>query len=150
MSNRPSFAEFLERAPAERHPALRQLRSLFRKHLPKGFEEELHGNAWSWVVPHRIYPAGYHCDPSSPLPFLSIASQKNFIAIYHMGLYADPAALEWFQREWAEHVPTKLDMGKSCIRLKRVEAIPYSLLGELAERFSVRDWVALYEASLKR
>ena len=103
-----------------------------------------------YVVPHELYTKGYHCDPTLPLSFMSIASQKNFIAIYHMGIYADPKLLAWFTKAYAEQVTTKLDMGKSCIRFKKPEQIPFQLIGELAEKMTVEAWIKLYETALKR
>ncbi len=96
------------------------------------------------------YPAGYHCDPKQALPFISIASQKNFIAIYHMGIYSDPKLLEWFTAEYPKHSKTKLDMGKSCIRFKKPEAIPFELIGQLAEKMTPQNWIEKYESVLKR
>ena len=103
-----------------------------------------------WVVPHSLYPAGYHCSPELPLPFLNLASQKNFIALYHMGIYADDKLLAWFQEAYAQAIPTKLDMGKSCIRFKRMDRIPFDLIGELASKMSPSDWIGMYEKSFGR
>ena len=103
-----------------------------------------------YVVPHSLYPPGYHCDPTLPLSFLSIASQKNFIAFYHMGIYADKELYDWFVAEYSKHCKAKLDMGKSCIRFKKPENIPYDLLGELVSKITPRQWIDLYESNLKR
>lgn len=103
-----------------------------------------------YVVPHSVYPDGYHCDPKQPLPFMSIASQKNHIAVYHMGLYVDEMLLTWFLEEYKKQVPTKPDMGKSCIRFKNPNIIPYNLVGDLASRMSVKQWIELYESTVKR
>jgi len=97
-----------------------------------------------------VYPPGYHCDPKLPLPFMSIASQKNFIAVYHMGLYADPDLMAWFQAEYPKYSDRKLDMGKSCMRFKKPEQVPLELIGKLCERMSAKDWIALYEREVKR
>ena len=132
----------------DRQAAMTKLRETFLKKLPKGFKEEMSYGMIGYVVPHSIYPNGYHCDPKLPLPFLSIASQKNFIAVYHMGIYADPALLEWFTKEYPKHSTTKLDMGKSCIRFKKPELIPFELLGELAGKMSPKQWIDRYEAVL--
>jgi hypothetical protein len=101
-----------------------------------------------YCVPHSIYPNGYHCDPKQPLPFAGLASQKNFIAFYHMGIYSDPKLLDWFVKEYPKHTDAKLDMGKSCIRFKNPEKIPFKLFGELMSRISVKDWIKMYEAVL--
>ena len=127
-----------------------RLRAVIVENLPEGFQEQLQYKMPGWVVPHSLYPDGYHCNPDEPLPFASIASQKNFVALYHMGIYADPELLEWFRGEYAKRVPTKLDMGKSCIRFKKLDQIPYDLIGELMARITPRDWVARYEANVKR
>jgi hypothetical protein len=104
----------------------------------------------SYFVPHSIYPKGYKCDPSLALPFVSIASQKNFIALYHMGIYMNPTLMDWFTAEFAKRVKGKLDMGKSCIRFKKLDAIPFDLIGELVSKMSVDEWIACYEKALKR
>jgi hypothetical protein len=103
-----------------------------------------------YVVPHSLYPAGYHCKPSEPLPFAGIASQKNSINLYHMGIYAQPSLLEWFVKEFPKHTAQKLDMGKSCIRFKKLEDIPYQLIGKLMTKMTVEDWIEIYESKVKR
>ena len=141
--------EYIVAAPAERQEALRRMRDLLRKHLPKGFEERLGYGMPAFVVPHELYPAGYHCDPSFPLPFVSFANQKNFVALYHMGLYASPEDMAWFKASWDAKAHGKLDMGKSCIRFKNTAKIPWALLERLATRMTPQDWVALYESAFK-
>ena len=126
------------------------LRQTILNHLPKGFEEQINTFGLHYVVPKSIYPAGYHCAPNEPLPFLSVASQKNFIAIYHLGIYASPTLLEWFVAAYPKHVKTKLDMGKSCIRFKSVQTIPLSLISTLLEKMTVDDWIALYQKEIKK
>jgi hypothetical protein len=103
-----------------------------------------------YVVPKSIYPDGYHCDTSLPLPFMNLAAQKNFIALYHMGIYANPELMKWFTTEYPKHCRKKLDMGKSCIRFKKVDDIPYELIGQLVEKMTVDDWVGIYEGEIKR
>lgn len=124
-----------------------QLRSTIQKNIPKGFEETISYGMISYCVPHSIYPKGYHCNPKQALPFISIAAQKNFIAVYHMGLYADKDLLEWFLEEWKKKNTKKLDMGKSCLRFKKQEDIPHELLGKLFAKMSVKEWINLYEKS---
>lgn len=141
---------FIAQLPVERQAPVQQLRQTFLDHLPTGFEETAAPGFLHYVVPHTRYPAGYHCNPAQPLPFISIASQKNFIAVYHMGLYAMPHLLQWFRATYPAHSKTKLDMGKSCIRFKKPEAIPVALLGELAQKVSVAEWIAVYEKAFKR
>lgn len=137
--------EYLASLPEDRREPLQALRTVILKNLPKGFEECISYGMIGYVVPKSIYPAGYHCDTSLPLPFLSIASQKNFIAVYHMALYADKDLYDWFTGEYPEHSSRKLDMGKSCIRFKHGTEIPLALIGALVKRVSVKAWVAMYE-----
>ena len=134
----------------ERKNIINELRKVILKNLPKGFDEGMGYGMIGYFVPHSIYPNGYHCDPKQPLPFLSMASQKNFIALYHMGIYMNPTLMDWFTAEYAKRVKGKLDMGKSCIRFKKMDAIPFDLIGELASKMSVDEWIACYEKALKR
>lgn len=142
--------EYLEQIPEERQSAFQKLRQTILDNLPKGFHEEMSYGMLGYVVPHSLYPAGYHCDPKLPLPFLSIASQKNFVAVYHMGVYASPELYTWFTSEYAKRVKGKLDMGKSCIRFKKPDLIPFDLIGELVQKMSPEEWIALYEKNYKR
>lgn len=141
---------YLESLESERKVAISSLREAILKSLPKGFEEQMSYGMLGYVVPHSLYPAGYHCDPKLPLPFISLASQKNFIALYHMGIYADPALLEWFTGEWPKYSSRKLDMGKSCIRFKNPNDIPIELIARLCEKMTVDQWVALYESAFRK
>ncbi len=138
---------YISSAVADRQDALNKLRNIFIKNLPKGFEERIQYKMISYVVPHSLYPAGYHCTPELPLPFISIASQKNFIALYHMGIYANPNLLDWFVKEYLHYSKQKLDMGKSCIRFKKISEIPYELISSLAGKMSSEEWISLYENS---
>ena len=142
--------EYVSKLPEDRAEAVQKLRQLFKENLPEGFSEELNYNMIGYVVPHSIYPDGYHCDTTQPLPFLNIASQKNFIAVYHMGIYANDELLAWFKEEYPKYSKQKLDMGKSCIRFKKVENIPYDLLADLATKITVDDWIEVYEKNIKR
>ncbi|MHA6246454.1 DUF1801 domain-containing protein [Pontibacter sp. CAU 1760] len=141
---------YIDNLPNDRKIAMQALRKVILENLPAGFEETTSYGMIGYVVPHALYPAGYHCTPELPLPFLSIASQKNFIAVYHMGIYANPALLEWFVGEYPKHSPRKLDMGKSCIRFKKVGELPYGLIGELAGKMTPQQWIALYEGQLRK
>lgn len=141
---------YFESLPDDRKSAMIKLRKIIKESLPKGFEEGMGYGMVGYSVPHSTYPNGYHCDPKQPLPFLGMASQKNFIAIYHMGIYADKDLYDWFVGEYPKHVKTKLDMGKSCIRFKKMETIPYELLAELFTKMTVEDWITRYESMLKR
>ncbi len=142
--------EYIAKVPKERTTAISKLRETVKNNLPKGFEEGISYKMIGYFVPHSIYPQGYHCDPKLPLPFINIASQKNFVALYHSGIYADKSLLDWFVGEYPKYVKTKLDMGKSCIRFKKVENIPYPLIGELCQKMTVEDWITLYEKNTKR
>ena len=141
---------YVDSLPEDRKIAITELQKIIKKNLPKGFEETMQYCMLSYVVPHKLYPAGYHCKPTDALPFLSIASQKNFIAVYHMGMYADKKLLDWFTAEFPKHSKAKLDMGKSCIRFKKPEQIPFELIGELASKMTVKEWIAIYEKNYKR
>jgi uncharacterized protein YdhG (YjbR/CyaY superfamily) len=141
--------EYFENVSPAFSSAMLQLRSSILDNLPNGFQEIINYNMPSYVVPHEIYPSGYHCDTKLPLPFISIAAQKNFIALYHMGIYADPALLDWFTAEFSKHSKSKLDMGKSCIRFKKPDQIPFELIAQLVQKITVQDWIHLYEQKLK-
>jgi len=134
----------------DKKSAITRLRSVIKQSIPQGFQEGIQYNMVGYFVPHELYPAGYHCDPKIPLPFMSIAAQKNFVAIYHMGIYSDLALLEWFVAEHAKRSTAKLDMGKSCIRYKKAEAIPYDLIGELASKVTPQDWIRTYESLYRK
>lgn len=141
---------YIEELPEERKEVIKEIRKVILKNLPKGFKETMGYGMMSYVVPHTIYPAGYHCDPKVPLPFLAVASQKNFIALYHMGIYANRALLDWFTTAYPEHSKTKLDMGKGCVRFKKMNDIPYDLIAELVSKMNVQEWIDIYEKNLKR
>ncbi|MGB5818503.1 MAG: DUF1801 domain-containing protein [Saonia sp.] len=140
---------YIANLPNERKPVISRLREVIGKNLPDGFKETMNYGMIGYVVPHTIYPDGYHCTPELPLPFMNLASQKNFIGIYHMGIYTDKRLLDWFVGEYPKHCKRKLDMGKSCIRLKYMDEIPYDLLGEMASKITVREWINTYENALK-
>ena len=142
--------EYVEKVPEERRPSFELLRETVLDHLPAGFEEVMSYGMIGYVVPHSLYPDGYHCTPALPLPFMNIANQKNFIAFYHMGIYAEPELLEWFLSEYKALNLRKLDMGKSCMRFKKWEEIPFELIGQLVAKRSPQDWISVYESQLKK
>lgn len=142
--------EYIAELPADRRSALAALRKVINENLPKGFKETMGYGHMGWVVPHETYPAGYHCDPKQPLPFMGIASQKNHIAVYAMCLYGNVDQLEWFRAEWPKHSKKKLNMGKSCIRFTKLEDIPLDLIGELASKITPEQWIDIYEKAMKR
>ena len=141
---------YIESIPEERKKTFSDIRNTILSNLPEGFEETMIYGMIGYVVPKSIYPAGYHCNSKDPLPFMQIANQKNFIALYHMGIYADEQLLNWFTKAYSEVCKSKLDMGKSCIRFKKLDDIPYKLIGELMKKMSVKQWITLYETNLKR
>ena len=149
-TNAKTVEEILINIPDDRAVPFNKLHNVIVKNLPKGFEAAISYGGLGYVVPHKLYPSGYHCKPSAPLPFAGIASQKNSINFYHMGIYSDPKLLQWFVSEYPKHSKQKLDMGKSCIRFKKLEDIPYKLIGELMKKISVNKWIEIYESNLKK
>lgn len=149
QSKAATVDDYLAELPDDRKEAISKLRKVIKKNLPKGFKEQMGYGMIGYVVPHSKYPAGYHCKPEDPLPFLNVASQKNFIAVYHMGLYGSPDLMKWFTAAHAKASAKKLDMGKSCIRYKKPEDIPYELIGELASKITVDEWIQFYENAFK-
>ena len=143
-----SVQQYINSLSFEKKETISKIVSIIRENLPKGFHEQMNYGMPSWVVPHSIYPDGYHCSPELPLPYISIASQKNFIALYHMGIYATPELLNWFMKEYPKHSKRKLDMGKSCIRFKRLNNIPFELIGKLCAKMTVKEWIAIYEKEI--
>ncbi len=149
QSKATSSRQYIDELPEDRKEVIQKLRQTILKNLPKGFKEEMSYGMLGYVVPHSLYPDGYHCDTSLPLPFMHLASQKNFVAVYHMGVYSDKKLLDWFVAEFPKHCKRKLNMGKSCIRLKYVDDVPYELIGELSSKISVEEWINMYENAIK-
>ena len=141
--------EYMAELPDDRRQTMAKLRNTILKNLPKGFEERMNYGMIGYVVPHSVYPEGYHCDPKLPLPFMCIASQKNSINFYHMGIYGSQDLLKWFTDEYPKHAKGKLDMGKSCLRFKKEENIPFELIGKLVKKMSAKDWIGQYESLYK-
>ena len=150
QSKAQNIEEYLNELPKDRKTAMNNLRETILANIPKGFNEEMSYGMIGYVVPHSIYPNGYHCNTKLPLPFINIASQKNFIALYHMGIYASPDLLKWFTDEFPKHSNQKLDMGKSCIRFKKADQIPFNLIADLVQKMSVEEWIAIYESQIKK
>jgi uncharacterized protein YdhG (YjbR/CyaY superfamily) len=145
-----TIEEYISQIPEERREAFRKLLETVDRNLPEGFQQTMQYRMVTWVVPMKTYPAGYHCAKDTPLPFISVASQKNFVAFYHMGIYSDQTLLDWFVSEFPKYSQKKLDMGKSCIRFKKMEDIPFELMGELCAKISVNEWIASYEKNFKK
>lgn len=150
QSTATTVDQYIAELPKERQQVISQLRKQIKNNLPKGFKECMSYGMIGYVVPHSMYPDGYHCNPRDPLPFMNLASQKNFVAVYSMGIYSDPKLLKWFTDAYAEAGVGKLDMGKSCIRLKKMDKIPYELFGQLAAKVSPEQWIKYYEKVIKK
>ena len=149
-STAATVQHYIQELPEDKKEGIEKLRAVILKNLPQGFEEGMSYGMIGYYVPHSIYPAGYHCSPQLPLPFMSVAAQKNSLNFYHMGIYANPELYNWFVAEFPKHSSKKLDMGKSCIRFKKATDIPFELLGELVRKVSVSDWIATYESVFKK
>lgn len=145
-----TIEDYIDQIPEDRKQPVQKLRKTVADNLPKGFEEGILYKMIGFYVPHSLYPEGYHCDPKTPLPFINIASQKNFVALYHSGIYAKKELLDWFVAEYPKHCKYKLDMGKSCVRFKKMEDIPYDLIAELCTKLTPEEWIEIYEAAIKR
>jgi hypothetical protein len=144
-----SIEDYISKIPEERQEIFKNIFDTINDNLPKGFTNNISYGMIGWAVPLETYPAGYHCTPGSPLPFMALASQKNFIAFYHMGMYAKPELLNWFVEEFPKHSKRKLDMGKSCVRFKKMDDIPLVLIAELSKKMTVEDWINTYESNFK-
>ena len=142
--------EYISQLPEDRMKAMIMLRRVINENIPLGYKEVMSYGMVSYVIPHSIYPSGYHCNPKEPVPFISIASQKNYIAMYHMGIYFYTEISTWFQEEYAKKVKTKLDMGKSCIRFKKVDDIPYDLIAELCRKITLEDYLEKYQSVINK
>lgn len=148
--NANTVDEYINQLPEERKVVVSKIREIILANLPEGFVEQINYKMPGYVVPKSMYPNGYHCDTSLPLPFMNIASQKNFVALYHMGMYTNPSLLKWFTLEYPKHCKYKLDIGKSCVRFKKMNDIPYELIGELVQKMNPQQWIDMYENTFKR
>ena len=145
QSKATTVEQYIAELPEDRKNIISEIRKVFKKNLPKGFEEGMSYGMIGYFVPHKLYPNGYHCNPKLPLPFINVASQKNHIAIYHMGIYASKDLLKWFEGEWPKHSTKKLDMGKSCLKYKKADEVPLKLIAELATKVTLQQWIETYE-----
>ncbi len=145
-----SVEDYISKIPEERQEVFGKFFKTINDNLPKDFQENISYGMIGWAVPLEVYPAGYHCTPGSPLPFMALASQKNFIAFYHMGMYAKPDLLDWFVAEFPKYSKRKLDMGKSCVRFKKMDDIPFELIAEVCKRMTIEDWIKCYESTIKK
>ena len=148
--NKDSIKDYTNSLASDRKKTITQLINVIEQNIPKGFEKVMNYGMPSFVIPHSIYPNGYHCDTTLPLPFIGVSNQKSSISLHHMGLYANPELLNWFKSEYPKHSNTKLDMGKSCIRFKKFNEIPYELIGILSNKMTVKNWIDIYEQNIKK
>ncbi len=148
--NKDSIKGYINSLASDRKKTITQLINVIEQNIPKGFEKVMNYGMPSFVIPHSIYPDGYHCDNKLPLPFISISNLKSSISLHHMGLYANSKLLNWFKTEYPKHSKTTLDMGKGCIRFKKFNEIPYKLIGTLSTKMTVKNWVDTYEQNIKR
>lgn len=142
--------EYISQLPDDRKEAIIKLNALIIKNMPKGLEAGMSYGMLAYYVPKSIYPNGYHCKPFPPLPFINLASQKSFIALYHSGMYAKKELHDWFVTEYPKHCKYKLDMGKSCVRFKKTDDIPYTLIEQLLGKMTVEEWINIYENAIKK
>lgn len=142
--------EYIASLPEDRQEPMQQLRDAIAQHIDKDYKECIAYGMIGYVVPHSIFPAGYHCDPKLPLGYMNIASQKTGITVHHLGLYMNKGLTDWFVAEYPKHTTAKLDLGKGCIRFRKPDQIPFELIGQLAGKLSVRQWIEHYEKALKR
>jgi len=149
-SQATSPEDYIAQLPEDRTDTITKLNNLILKHMPKGLEAGMAYGMLAYYVPKSVYPDGYHCKPFPPLPFINLASQKNFIAFYHSGIYAKKELYDWFVAEYPKHCKYKLDMGKSCIRFKKMDDIPYDLIEQLLGKMSVNEWIDIYEKTIKK
>jgi Domain of unknown function (DU1801) len=148
QSKAETVSQYMDELPEDRQMPVQKIRTEILGNIPKGYLETMSYGMIGYVVPHSIYPSGYHCTPKLPLPFMNVASQKNFVAVYYMG-FADKTILEWFTNEFPKHSKAKLDMGVGCIRFKKMDQIPYELIGQLASKMTVEEWINVYEKTYK-
>ena len=148
--DKKSIEEYISSLAADRKSPIIELINIIDKNIPTGFEKIMNYGMPSFVVPHSVYPDGYHCDKTLPLPFIGVSNLKSSISLHHMGLYANSQLLNWFESEYPKNSNTKLDMGKGCIRFKKFNEIPYRLIGVLSSKMTVKDWIDIYEQNIKR
>lgn len=148
QSKATTVAAYLNELPADRRAAIEAVRNVILANLDKDYEEGMQYGMIGYYVPHRVYPAGYHCDPKQPLPFANLASQKNYMSIYLMGVYGSSGLAQWFNQAWAAS-GKKLDMGKCCVRFKKIEDVALDVIAEAIRRQTTAKYVEQYESALK-
>jgi hypothetical protein len=154
QSKAATVEQYLAELPEDRRAAVKAVRDVILKNLDKDYQEGMSYGMIGYSVPHRIYPAGYHCDPKQPLPFAGLASQKGHMSLYLMSVYCgceggEPTAhAKWFRNAWMK-TGKRMDMGKACIRFKRIEDLPLELIGEAVRRVPVKTYIEFYESARK-
>ena len=142
--------DHLKTVEIDKRPTFTKLYQTIKNNIPAGFVEELTYKMIGFVVPKSVYPSGYDCNSKLPLPFINLAANKNYISLHHLGLYFDASLLDWFQSEYPKYCNTKLDMGKGCIRFKKMDDIPFDLISELIQKSTVEKWITIYENHVKK
>ncbi len=148
QSKAKTVKEYLAELPEDRRAAIQAVRAVIRKNLSKEYKEGILYGSIAYYVPHSVYPPGYHCDPKIPLPFAGLASQKNHMSVSLMCTYDHPEHASWFREAWAK-TGKKLDMGKSCVRFKKIDDVPLEVIGEAVKRVPAKKFIAYYESTLK-
>lgn len=147
-SKQTTVKQYLSELHPDRRDTIEAVRAVILKNLPAGYEEGIQYGMIGYYVPHRVYPSGYHCDPRQPLPFAALASQKNYMSLYLMCVYGNPEHEAWFKAAWTK-TGKKLDMGKSCVRFKRLEDVPLDVVGAMIKRVPSKKFIAYYEDTIE-
>jgi hypothetical protein len=148
QSKAANVEQYLAELSEDRREALQAIRQAILANLPPGYEEGMQYGMIGYFVPHSVYPPGYHCDPKQPLPFAALASQKNYISVYLMCVYGHREHERWFREAWAK-TGKKLDMGKSCVRFKRIDDVPLQVIGQAIRRVPAKKFIEYYESAVK-
>jgi len=149
QSKATTVKSYLASLPPDRRAAMEAVRTVILKNLDNDYVENMSYGMIGYCVPHSVYPAGYHCNPKQALPFAGLASQKNYMSVYLMCTYGSASHLKWFQEAWAK-TGKKLDMGKSCIRFKKVEDLALNVIGESIRRVPAKAYIAEVESGLAK
>lgn len=150
QSKATTVEHYLTELLEDKRKIIQRLRETIQTNISKDTEETMQYGMITFVIPYSVYPPGYHCAPKQPLPFISLAAQKNFFAFYHMGVYAKPELLNWYIETYEQTMKLKPDVGKSCIRFKKAEHISFELLAELVQRMTASEWIELYEKNYRK
>ena len=154
QSTATTVQAYLDALPAERRVIIDAVHNVIRANLDPAYAEVMQYGMMSWVIPHSVHPPGYHCNPKEPVPFAALASQKNYVSLYLMGLYVgcketeETEELAWFQNAWAASGKKKLDMGKACVRFKKLDDTPLDVIGEAIRRMPAQRYLSTYTQTL--